>query len=68
MPQVRPPQPPPAAGERRARNETWSPWTSLGAGLLLAAGVICAVTIARRRRQREENQLEPPGDDQLPGG
>lgn len=65
---VRPQPPGSPSGEQRAANQSWSPWTSLGAGLLLAAGVTMAVTFARRQRQLEDSPLERQDDEQQPRG
>ncbi|MFM7236371.1 MAG: hypothetical protein ACKOYK_06330 [Cyanobium sp.] len=54
---MQPPQPP--GVKESSRSSTWSPWSSLGAGLLLAGGVTWVVTMTRRRQGRE---IEGDGD------
>ena len=65
---------PPGLADTKARDksEAWSPWASLGAGLLLASGVTWLVTSRRRRLldvgEPERPELERRGDDQRPRG
>ena len=71
-PQGRPMPLAPSDSASKKTSEAWSPWGSLGAGLLLAGGVTWLVT-SRRRQQLQG--LESDGaarerqrDDQRPGG
>ena len=54
-----------------AKTSTWSPWTSLGLGLLVAGGVTWAVTRSQKRRQgfdTDSADLGGRGDDRFPRG
>ena len=54
-----------------AKSSTWSPWTSLGLGLLVAGGVTWAVTSSQKRRQgfdTDSADLGGRGDDRFPRG
>lgn len=54
-----------------AKTSTWSPWTSLGLGLLVAGGVTWAVTSSRKRNDgfdADFADLGGRGDDRRPRG
>lgn len=68
LPQLRQQQAGSPEGQKRGREETWSPWMSIGAGLVLAAGVTAVVTMSRRRPSIDADQQERQADDRLPRG
>jgi len=49
----------PLAGDKAGRG-AWSPWSSLGAGLVLASGVIVVLTTTRKRREKAAKGDERP--------
>jgi hypothetical protein len=54
-----------------ARTSSWSPWSSLGLGLLVAGGVTWAVTRSRQRPQGfdvDSSDLGGRRDDRRPRG
>ena len=65
---------PPGASQQpkaAAKTSTWSPWTSLGLGLLVAGGVTWAVTSSRKRNDgfdADSPDLGGRGDDRRPRG